>query len=478
MKKNFLIGGALAAQQCEGAYQTDGKGDAISDHLTAGGHHSPRLLTKTIKEHHYYPSHRGIEFYQNFEEDMKLLGELGINALRLSISWSRIFPNGDDLIPNEDGLIFYDHVFDTCHKYGIEPIVTLCHNDMPYNLTEKYHGWYDRQTIEFYVNYTTTVMERYKHKVKYWLPFNEINGAIIEHVGMFMIGYFKEIQDEIDMHHIPDHPDIRFQSLHHMLLASAKTVMYGKKIHPDFQFGAMLLGMVNYPYTCHPKDNLLALQNENIFVDYCADVLIKGTYTNIATAYLKTHHITLEMEQDDLEILKKGTVDFYSFSYYSSTTCSHQALTDTVYGNLIGGNKNPYLKETEWNWTMDPDGLHYLLLKSYKKYHIPMMIVENGLGANDHPDENFIICDDYRINYIQEHLCAIKKAMEDGVDVMGYMLWGIIDLMSASTGEMSKRYGLIYVDLDNRGHGTFQRKKKKSYHWFQKAIKEFINTHE
>lgn len=473
--KDFLIGGALSAQQSEGAYDMDGCCDSISDHLTSMTKEKSRLLTKSINDEYYYPSHMGIDFYHRFKEDIQLFNELGINALRISISWARIFPHGDERKPNKAALDHYMNLIDECLYYGIEPVVTICHNDMPYALSETYNGWASKEVIKYYVRYAETLFQHFKSKVKYWITFNEINGAMLEGVGLFMTGCFKDCGDIFDIHTIEDNPQLRMQALHNMLTASSRAIICGKKICRDYQFGCMLLAYVSYPYTCHPKDSIAVLQNETLFMDYCADVMIKGKYSELACNYLKKMNIRLDITVEEMKIIKKGTVDFYSFSYYSSSTTSALNVVETIRGNLIGGGKNPYLDQTEWGWVMDPDGLYYFLLKTYSKYQIPMMIVENGLGANDIIEDDGRVKDDYRVKYIDAHLNAVQKALDDGIDLLGYLMWGIIDIVSSSTGEMSKRYGVIYVDMDDYGNGSLKRCKKDSFQWYKERVKSFRN---
>lgn len=471
MSRSYLIGGAISAQQAEGGFNSHGFGDSVSDHMTALTD-GKRYISKKILDKYHYPAHHGIRFFEHYEEDFKLFAELGLESFRLSISWAKLFPTGTEKSPSKEGLEFYHNILDQCVKYNIEPIVTICHNDMPMNLALEYGGWNSRELIDFYITYATCIFKEYKHKVKYWITFNELNGAMLEGIGMYLIGNFDQCDEVFDMHKIEDDPQIRLQSLHHMFLASAKAISLGREINKSFKFGSMFLGYVSYPETCKPEDQITALQNETVFLDYCADVMIGGEYSKVAKKYLERNNIRLDIEKNDLEELQKGTVDFYSFSYYSSTTTSYENKSDSVYGNLIVGGKNPHLKTTDWNWSMDPIGLEYFLLKTYSKYKIPMMVVENGLGAKDQVEESGEVNDNYRIEYIDSHLDAVNRAVEQGVEVISYTMWGVIDIVSASTGQMSKRYGVIYVDVDDDGNGNYKRKKKKSFEWYKNKISQ------
>lgn len=464
---NFYIGGALAAQQCEGGYLCDGAGDSVSDHMT-GLVDRKRYITKEISSDYYYPSHSGIDFYHKYTKDIDTLAETGINSLRISISWARIMPNGEGEI-NSAGLMHYSDLIDKCIANNIEPIVTICHNDIPYILTEKYDGWHSKELIDLYLNYCQILFDTFKDKVKYWITFNEINGCMIEGVGMFLASYFKDCPNTFDMHKIADNPMVRLQALHNMLVASSKAVTLGKSRNSEFKFSASFLSFVSYPLTAHPLDTTAIQENELIFMNYCADVMFNGEYSTLAKEYWKKLGVELVITSEEEKILRDGTLDYFAFSYYSSTATSHEKQTDSVYGNLISGGKNPFLQVSEWNWTMDPDGLYNFLVKYYSQYKVPMMIVENGLGAND-VLANDTIEDNYRIQYLESHLDSIMKAKKLGVNVIGYLMWGIIDIVSASTGQMSKRYGILYVEKDDEGNGSLKRIRKQSFHWYKDYI--------
>jgi 6-phospho-beta-glucosidase len=461
-KEGFLWGGATAANQFEGGWNAGGKGPSTADMMTGGTHTTPRRITPELEEGTYYPSHEAIDFYGHYKEDIKMFGEMGFKTFRMSINWSRIFPNGDDLEPSEEGLKFYDNVFDELKKNNIEPLVTISHYETPFGLTKKYNGWASREVIDCYVRYCETIFKRYKNKVKYWLTFNEINCLTIP-FGAFMAGGILVKEGE-------NSDQLRFQALHHQFVASAKAVKLGHEINKDFKIGCMIAYMTFYPYTCNPDDMLLAQQKDQIQNGLCGDVQVRGYYPGFAKRYFEDNNIKINMEKDDEKILKEGCVDFYSFSYYMSNAISTDPNHQDTAGNLMGGTKNPYLKASDWGWQIDPKGLRWTLNHIYDRYEIPVMVVENGLGAVDVIEEDGSIKDDYRIDYLRDHIVEMKEAVKDGVELMGYTMWGCIDLVSASTGEMKKRYGFIYVNKDNEGNGTLERKPKKSFYWYKKVI--------
>ncbi len=456
--ENFLWGGATAANQFEGAYNEDGKGLSIQDVMPRGIKGAP---TEEPTEDNMKLV--GIDFYHRYKEDIKLFAEMGFKTFRLSIAWSRIFPNGDDKEPNEKGLEFYDKVFDELAKYGIEPLVTLSHYETPLALAKNYDGWVDRRVIGFFENYVRTVFTRYKDKVKYWLTFNEINSAL--HFPLMSAGIWtpKEKLSKQDL----------YQAMHHELVASALAVKIGHEINPNFKIGCMILGVPNYPLTPMPSDVLKAMEQDrsNLFF---ADIHARGEYPKYMNRYFKENNIEIKFEEGDKEILK-NTVDFISFSYYmSSCATAYPEKNKAGKGNLISGVPNPYLKASDWGWQIDPEGLRYILNFFYDRYQKPLFIVENGLGAIDEliTDENGnkTVNDDYRINYLNDHLVQVAEAIEDGVELMGYTTWGCIDLVSASTAELRKRYGFIYVDRNDDGTGTLERYKKKSFDWYKEVI--------
>lgn len=466
--KDFLWGGATAANQFEGGWDVDGKGPSTSDVLTGGTHTIPRRITPEIIAGGNYPSHEGIDFYHHYKEDIALFAEMGFKTFRMSIAWTRIFPKGNEQEPNEAGLIFYDQVFAELKKYNIEPLVTISHYEMPFYLTQNYNGWASREVVDFYVTYCKVLFNRYKDVVKYWLTFNEINCGTMALGGYLALGIMNE-KTEIFTEQ-KDIPQLRFQALHHQFVASALAVKMGHEINPNFQIGCMLAYMTFYPLTCNPDDVVLAQQRDSISNHLCGDVQVRGEYPYFASRFFKENNIVLDIQEGDAEILKAGTVDYYTFSYYMSNCISANPNQESTAGNLMGGAKNPYLQASDWGWQIDPKGLRYTLNHIYARYQIPLMVVENGLGAFDNIEVDGSINDTYRIDYLREHIKQMEEAIEDGVDLIGFTPWGCIDLVSASTGEMEKRYGFIYVDKDNNGVGTLARKKKKSFDWYKKVI--------
>lgn len=467
-RKDFLWGGAVAANQCEGAWNVDGKGESVPDHCTNGTNTSPKWVTIDIKPDRLYPSHEAIDFYHHYEEDIKLFAEMGFKVFRTSINWTRIYPTGEEAEPNENGLEFYDRLFDCCKKYNIEPLVTISHYELPYALVEKYNGWAGREVIALYEKYCHTIFERYKDKVKYWLTFNEINSGVDKFGAIMSTGTIKGYEGP--MPEVPDDPQSRYQALHHQFVASARVVKYAHEHYPQFKMGDMNIFAVSYPRTCNPDDVLVNQYYMRRMNWYCSDVQVRGEYPSYAKDIWKKLGVKLDIQPGDLEDLKEGTVDFYTFSYYMSSTMTADTNTETVTGNLTGGYKNPYLKMSDWGWQIDPKGLRYSLNEIYDRYRIPIMVVENGLGAKDKIEADGSINDDYRIDYLRQHIKEMEGAVEDGVDLIGYTPWGCIDLVSASTGEMAKRYGFIYVEKYDDGTGSLARRKKKSFYWYKKVI--------
>ena len=467
-RKDFLWGGATAANQYEGAWDTDGKGPSVSDMCTNGSHTTPKRITREFEEGTLYPSREATDFYHHYEEDIALFAEMGFKTFRMSIAWTRIFPTGMEDKPNEAGLAFYDRVFDECRKHGIEPLVTISHYEMPYALVDKYNGWEGRECIQYYLNYCEAIFERYQNKVKYWLTFNEINAGTMPLGNALSLGTIKGYSGS--MMAIPDNPQIRFQGLHHQFVASAKAVKLAHEKYPQFKMGNMSLFATMYPLTCNPDDIVQTQKQMQMTNWFCSDIQVRGEYPYYTDRYFEENHINVKKEPGDDEILKEGTVDFYTFSYYMSNCIAANTSNEQTSGNLMGGVKNPYLKASDWGWQIDPKGLRYTLNEIYGRYQIPLMVVENGLGAYDRLEEDGSIHDSYRIDYMREHILQMKEAVKDGVDLMGYTPWGCIDLVSASTGEMAKRYGFIYVDKYDDGTGTLDRRKKDSFDWYKKVI--------
>ena len=466
--KNFFWGGAVAANQLEGAWNVDGKGASVSDMCTNGTHTDPKRITTTIEPDTLYPSHEAIDFYHHYEEDIALFAEMGFKMFRTSINWTRIFPTGMESQPNEKGLEFYDKVFDCCKKYNIEPLVTISHYELPYALVEKYNGWEGRECIDYYMNFCKVIFKRYKNKVKYWLTFNEINCGTMVLGTVLSTGTIKGYSGPVTL--APDRPQERFQALHHQFVASARAVIYAHKHYPDFKMGNMICFLTAYPYTCNPDDMLKAQQQMQMQNWFCSDIQVRGKYPSYASRYFAENDIHIKMQPGDLEDLKNGTVDFYTFSYYMSNCTSVDPSLDHTSGNIVGGVKNPYLESSEWGWQIDPKGLRWTLNEIYGRYEIPIMVVENGLGAKDTVEPDGSIHDDYRIDYLRQHIEQMAEAIKDGVDLIGYTPWGCIDLVSASTGEMAKRYGFIYVNKYDDGTGDLSRSKKDSFYWYKKVI--------
>lgn len=464
LNKSFLWGGAIAANQVEGGYNKDGKGLSLVDLLPAGDARKKPLFnpSKALnQDFDYYPSHQSIDFYHRYEQDIKLFAEMGFKALRFSISWPRIFPNGDETEPNEAGLTFYDGLFDTLEKYGIEPIVTLNHFDTPYYLAKHYGGWYNRKTVDFFMNYATVLFARYSHRVKYWITHNEINMILhIPYIGGGLI-----IEDTENKN------QVMYQAAHHQLVASSLATKVAKEIDKNNQIGCMLAAGEVYPNTSHPNDVMAAVaknREQYIFID----VQSRGEYPNYSKRMFRDLGVTIKKELGDDEILKQNTVDYISFSYYSSRL---ESGDDAINKNKSAGNafaslKNPYLESSNWGWQIDSVGLRVTMNQIYDRYQKPLFIVENGLGEMDEVNEDGSIHDTYRIKYLSEHLEQMIEAVKDGVPLIGYTSWGCIDIVSAGSGEMKKRYGFIYVDRDNKGKGSLNRSRKDSFYWYKQVI--------
>ncbi|WP_416325709.1 glycoside hydrolase family 1 protein [[Eubacterium] hominis] len=481
--KEFLWGGATAANQYEGGFADGGKGVNTSDVLTAGSHTTPRQMTwinpttgetgstgmgfgspmelpegaiPAVIEDTYYPSHVATDFYHHYKEDIALMGEMGFKTFRLSMNWARIFPNGDDDVANEEGLAFYDAVFDECKKYDIEPLVTLSHYETPLHLTVKYGGWKSRKLIPLFEKYAKTVMSHYKGKVKYWLTFNEIN---MMQWGCFMAGGLIDSSEQA-----------KAQGAHNQFVASALTVKAAHEISEDIQVGQMLAYQPMYAYTCDPADQLMVMEQAHGTL-WFSDVQTGGKYPSYKLKEYERKGIVLDTEPEDFQLLETYPADFLSFSCYGSSTFTTHEDAIEGGGNLMMGIKNPYLNTNAWGWATDPACLRLALNTLYERYHKPLWIVENGIGWDDKKEADGSVHDSYRIEYLRQNIQSMDDAINlDGVDLMGYTMWGCIDLVSAGTGEMKKRYGFVYVDRDDAGNGSLERSRKDSFYWYKKVI--------
>lgn len=452
---NFLWGGAIAANQAEGAYDEDGKGLDIADCFPHGIKHEydPELVPGR-----FYPAHEAIDFYHRYREDLALMQEMGFKVFRTSIAWSRIFPNGDEEQPNEKGLQFYDDLFDEMLSRGIQPLVTLSHYETPVHLVKEYGSWRSRKLIDFFLRYCETVFTRYRDKVKLWLTFNEINN--MRRMPGAAGGIFFEAGE--------NHQQVIYQASHHMFVANSLAIKKCHEIIPDAKIGCMLSLSNTYPHTCKPEDvfETMELRRRSLLF---GDVMIRGYYPDYMARIWADEDVQVQMAPGDEEIIRTYTADYLGFSYYRTSTHEYG---QPFHGDTGGdqGTPNPYLETTPWGWQIDPVGLRYTLNELYDRWQIPLFVVENGLGQVDTPDEEGHIHDDYRIDYVRRHVQALKEAVRDGVEVMGYTYWGPIDIISAGTGEMKKRYGFVYVDRDNEGHGTMARRRKDSFEYYRRVI--------
>lgn len=474
--KDMLWGSASADMQYEGGFSEGGRLPSTHDYITAGSNSKlrsimcknedgeiidipvaihkngtiPETATPVLVDEEYYPSHQAVDFYHHYKEDIKLLADMGLNCMRFSICWSRIFPRGDEKCPNEEGLKFYDDVINECVKYGIEPLITICHDELPVFLAEQYGGWENRKTIDFYLNLCRVLFENFGDRVKYWITFNEVN---------LLKGFSRFGAKE-------DNLQVKYQCTHHIFIASSKAIKLGRELMPNAKFSAMFAMSPSYPETCNPLDVLATVEQQQRN-GFFTDVMVRGYYPSHQKHFFDEKNISIAWEEADDEILKNNTIDFISFSCYRSNVVYAK---DFNYRDSM--TRNPYLEKTEWGWALDPYSLRHTCNAAWEKYQIPLFIVENGLGEVDIPNESLYVEDDYRIQYLNDHFCEIKKAIEiDGVEILGYTMWGGIDLVSLSTGEMKKRYGWIYVDMDDAGNGTKQRVPKKSYYWMQEFLK-------
>lgn len=471
--KNFLWGGALSACQAEGAYNVDGKTLTVPEVMPFNPKND-RKVTKQLKitkemieeakndpDTIKYPKRRGIDFYHTYKEDMALFKEMGFKVFRYSISWARLFPNGDDKEPNELGLKFYDSVIDECLKNGMEPLITISHFDFPIVLIEKFDGWYNRKLIDLYLRYCEVIFNRYKGKVKYWVTFNEINMSI--KAGPKTMGVIDEGQENYE--------EMLFQALHHQFVAAAKATKLAHEINKENKIGSMVAYFTTYPYTCKPADALAMQKDDQMKNLFYLDILNGGKYPYYSKKYFEEHNIKLDIKDGDLEVIKENTADFVGMSYYNSMISSDDGdQLELTAGNVHSVYKNPHLDANEWGWQIDPIGLRYTLNHVYDRFGLPVFILENSSGFFDELTEDNKVHDPYRVDFLRKHIEQLKLAIEDGVEVIGYTMWGPIDMISSGTSEMSKRYGFIYVDQDDYGNGTMKRYKKDSFYWYKNVI--------
>ncbi|MFT3943574.1 MAG: glycoside hydrolase family 1 protein [Ancrocorticia sp.] len=454
----FLWGGTIAANQIEGAYLEGGKGLSIADVMPDGvaGPPSDGPVARNLKL-------EGIDFFHRYVEDIALFADMGFSTLRFSISWARIFPQGDELTPNEDGLAFYDRVFDELEAHDIEPVVTISHYETPLHLAKEYGGWSNRRLIGFYKRFAKVLFGRYGHRVKYWIPFGEINMLPDQPL---LAGAILTPREDVSSTQI-------WQACINQLLASATAVEVARELAPTAQVGSMIIGLPIYPLTPDPSDQFAAMEMERRSL-FFTDTAVRGHIPRYMDRFFRENGVSIELTEQDRQLLADNTVSFVAFSYYMSTCESADRDTrPTAEGNGLRGISNPTLESSQWGWQIDPQGLRLFLNKLYDRYQVPLFVVENGLGARDELveiDGELTVIDDYRIDYLSRHIEQVAEAIDDGVEVLGYATWGPIDLVSASTSQMSKRYGFIYVDRNDDGSGSLERYKKKSFEWYRQVI--------
>ena len=457
MPENFLWGGATAANQYEGGWDEDGRGPSIADVLTGGSVDKERRLTPPAPlPEEFYPNHQATDFYHHWKEDIALFAEMGFKVYRFSISWSRVFPNGDEETPNEEGLKFYDNVIDELRKYNIEPLITISHYENPLHLSLEYGGWKNRKMIDFYLRFAKVLFERYKGKVKYWIVSNQVN--LVPAVQFGSLGIYEDQSEHME--------ELMYQAVHHQFVAGARVIQLAREVDPDAHMGTMVADGTFYPATCKPQDVILTMK-KNRMQYYFTDVQLRGEYPGYALRYFKDNDIHLNIQEQDKKLLKTYTMDFLAVSYYYSKIVDSDKNTMKPFD----GEQNPFLKPTPWEWRADPLGLYNCLSQYWDRYEKPLMIAENGLGALDVVEEDGGIHDTYRIEYLRQHIIQVQECRKDGVDILAYLSWAPIDMVSSSSAEMSKRYGYIYVDLDDYGKGSGKRLKKDSFYWYQHVIK-------
>lgn len=473
LSEGFLWGGALAANQVEGAWREGGRGAAVTDTHTYKPHADPKeyavhhqvtvdSITEAMADDDeaYFPKRRGIDFYHRYPEDLALFAEMGFSVLRVSIAWTRLYPTGEETEPNEEGVAFYLGLFTEMRRLGIEPLVTLSHYDQPLALALKNNCWLDRSTIALFERFARTCFERYGHLVKKWLSFNEID-SITRHP--FTSGGIipETVEGSLDQAY--------YTALHHQFIASASITKTLHELWPEAELGCMLTALTTYPNTCHP-DDVAATQAKERLLYLCTDVMAGGAYPRLALKALERMGVTIPFAEGDAELLRENTVDFISLSYYMTMTESVRPDAERTPGNTVLGVKNPFLESSEWGWQIDPVGLRITLIDLYDRYGKPLFIVENGLGMRDEVTPDGRIHDDYRIDYFRKHFTEMIRAVDEGVELLGYTSWAPIDLISASSSQISKRYGFIYVDLDDIGQGSGDRIRKDSFDWYKKVI--------
>ena len=463
----FLWGGAIAACQAEGAYDTDGRGLSTSDlhrytkglnraHIEKEGGDTLEGIRATVADtESFFPKRYGIDFYHTYKEDLSLMRELGLRAFRTSVSWSRIFPQGDEEKPNEAGLAFYDRLFDEIIADGMVPVITMSHYDIPLHLVTEYGGFANRDVIKMFCRYAEVLLDRYHDRVKYWIVFNQVN--LIPTVRFGSLGLYDDQADDME--------ELMYQAVHHQMVAAAQVKLMARVIDPTLRIGTMMADGTFYPATCRPKDVVLTMK-KNRMQYFFTDVQLRGEYPVYALRYFREQGYDIKILPEDEELLRDNAMDFLGISYYSSKIVNSDV--DTI--APFQGSQNPYLEPTPWEWRADPLGFYNSISQYWDRYEVPIMIAENGFGALDEVAPDGSIHDGYRIDYLRKHIEQLRECVRDGVDVMAYLSWGPIDIVSSSSGEMSKRYGYVYVDRDDFGRGTQRRLKKDSFYWYQHVI--------
>lgn len=455
-RKDFLWGGAVAANQLEGAYLADGKQMSTADIKARG------FFGGIRRDADFYPTHYGIDFYHTYKKDLKLMADANFKIFRTSINWTRIYPTGEEEVPNQPGIDFYRSMFEECHKLGMKVMITISHYETPLAMRDKYGSWANRKYIDLYMKFVKTIATEFLGLVDYWLTFNEIGNAAVKPICWDAAAIHPESDNLLQE---------MYQAAHHQFVASALATKFIHEVDKNAKVGAMIAYKTVYPFTCNPAD-VLAAEEEKRKEFFFSDVQARGYYPNYIWKFFEENNLHIEMQEGDEEIIKCHPIDFITFSYYRSRVVSTEYTepAEVIDTNSLEGVVNPYLPKTDWGWSIDPDGLQLALLELYDRYQLPLFVAENGLGATDIVEEDGSINDGYRIDYLEKHFKSMKKAVQQGVDLFGYTMWGPIDIVSNGTGQMSKRYGIIHVDLDDNNHGTGKRTKKKSYEFYSHVI--------
>lgn len=462
--KNFLWGSASAAYQVEGAWDADGKSPSVWDNYVKLPGTTFRGTTGDIAVDHYH----------RYKEDVGLMAEMGLKAYRFSIAWTRILPEGRGPV-NEEGIQFYSELIDELLKHHIEPLITLYHWDLPQCLMDEYGGWESRKIIDDFNEYASVLFERFGDRVKYWISLNEQN--IFVSMGYQLGVHPPGVQDDERM----------YQVNHIANLANAKVVNTFHEMVPNGMIGPSFAYSPIYAKDSNPTNVLAAERAKEMQSHFWMDIYLKGRYPKFALDNLAKQGISIDIQDGDMALIASAKPDFLGINYYQSNTIAYNPINGVGRGEMnTTGEKgssgesgvpglykrieNPFVERTNWDWEIDPTGLQIAIQRISSRYDIPVLITENGLGEYDQVAEDGHIHDDYRIDYLSQHVAAINDAIQDGASVLGYCTWSFTDLLSWLNG-YQKRYGFVYVDKHEVEEGTLERKPKDSFYWYKALIK-------